>query len=120
MTTDSGLHCWKCAAALGDITLPLSRSAECKACRASLHVCKMCVFYDTKVAKACREPIADLVGDKTRANFCGYFQPNPKLGALKAAPTADARSVADALFGGAGSPDAETNAAWQKLDDLFK
>ena len=80
----------------------------------------MCVFYDTKVAKACREPIADLVGDKTRANFCGYFQPNPKLAALQAAPTVGTRSAAEGLFGSAAKTDTEASAARQKLDDLFK
>ena len=35
----------------------------------------MCEFYDPSVANACREPVADAVGDKERANFCGYFHP---------------------------------------------
>ena len=30
------------------------------------------------VAKHCREPIAEEVSDKTRANFCDYFKPRPK------------------------------------------
>jgi len=37
-------------------------------------VCRMCRFYDTGKAKSCAEPIADEVQDKTRSNFCGYFQ----------------------------------------------
>jgi len=65
--------CWKCGALLSDLSLPLSRTAECRACRAELHVCRMCRFYDTSKAKYCAEPIADEVHDKTRANFCGYF-----------------------------------------------
>jgi len=48
MTRDSGFHCWKCGAPLGDLPIPLSRIAECRACSASLHVCRMCLFYDTK------------------------------------------------------------------------
>lgn len=68
------LGCWKCGASLAALSLPLSRTDECRACRAQLHVCRMCRFYDTSKAKSCAEPIADEVQDKTRANFCGYFQ----------------------------------------------
>ncbi|MFZ2508929.1 MAG: hypothetical protein WAW79_10725 [Steroidobacteraceae bacterium] len=67
--------CWKCGASLADLSLPLSRTDECRSCRAELHVCRMCRFYDTSKAKSCAEPVADEVLDKTRANFCGYFQP---------------------------------------------
>ena len=67
------LDCWKCGASLADLSLPLSRTDECRACRAQLHVCRMCRFYDTHKAKSCAEPIADEVQDKERANFCGYF-----------------------------------------------
>ncbi len=71
---DAPLACWKCGASLADLSLPLSRTDECRSCRAELHVCRMCRFYDTSKAKSCAEPVADEVQDKTRANFCGYFQ----------------------------------------------
>ena len=37
----------------------------------------MCVDYDTRVAKHCREPTAEEVSDKTHANFCDHFKPRP-------------------------------------------
>ena len=61
----------------------------------------MCVDYDTRVAKQCREPTAEEVSDKTRANFCGYFEPRP--GAYTAPDTSEAeRAKAELakLFGG--------------------
>ena len=70
-----GLSCWKCGASLECYTLPLRRLEECPSCRAELHVCRMCVEYDTAVAKHCREPTADEVRDKTHANFCDHFKP---------------------------------------------
>ena len=73
----SDLVCWKCGASLAPLTLPLRRLEECPACHAELHVCRMCVDYDTRVAKHCREPIAEEVSDKTRANFCDLFKPRP-------------------------------------------
>ena len=69
--------CWKCGASLDDEPLPLARTAECAACNADLHVCRLCEWYDTAVAKSCREPVAEEVHNKERANFCDYFQPRP-------------------------------------------
>ena len=71
------LVCWKCGASLAEMSLPLMRLDVCPKCRADLHVCKMCVDYDTRVAKHCREPTAEEVSDKTRANFCDFYKPRP-------------------------------------------
>lgn len=70
------LHCWRCGASLAELTPPIERRDECPACRAQLYVCRFCEFYEPKVARQCREPVADEVKDKERANFCGYFKPN--------------------------------------------
>ena len=87
------LTCWKCGASLEELTLPLRRLEECKACRSELHVCRMCVEYDTRVAKHCREPTAEEVRDKTAANFCDHFKPKvgAYVGAHAAKPTRRAR-----------------------------
>lgn len=71
------LVCWKCNASLAELSLPLRRLEVCKACNAELHVCRMCVEYDTSYAAQCREPMAEEVRDKTRANFCDFFKPKP-------------------------------------------
>jgi hypothetical protein len=60
----------------------------------------MCEFYDTSKAKHCREPIADEVKDKQRANFCDYFKPTPAAYRPEATSAADkARADLEALFG---------------------
>jgi hypothetical protein len=82
------LICWKCGQSLAEYTLPLRRLEECRACRAQLHVCRMCVEYDRSVAKHCREPTAEEVRDKEHANFCDHFK--PKAGAFQAGATAEA------------------------------
>ena len=123
--SEPSLVCWKCGSPFGDLPLPLSRFAECKSCHASLHVCRQCEFYDTGVANSCREPIADKVKDKTRANFCAYLR--PRAGAFVAtdgAAGAAARSDLEALFGMAPgespqSPSA-ADAAREALEQLFK
>ena len=97
---DNGLKCWKCGASLADYTLPLRRLEECRACHAELHACRMCEFYDTGVAKHCRETVAEEVKDKTVANFCDYFRPTTaayRPGDLSA--TDRARAELEALFG---------------------
>ncbi|MFN2309741.1 MAG: hypothetical protein ABR553_08405 [Gammaproteobacteria bacterium] len=91
--------CWKCGTALDPDRLPPARLAECPACRAELHVCRACVFYDPRVAGHCREPIAEVVADKTRANFCGYFQLRPDAHTPEAAEAAEAaRKALEDMF----------------------
>jgi hypothetical protein len=85
---------------LADYSLPLRRIEECRACRAELHVCRMCEFYHTSKAKHCRETIADEVKDKTAANFCDYFRPTPSAYRPESVSAADrARADLEALFG---------------------
>ena len=56
--------CWKCGADLGETPLPLGREAKCKSCRAHLHCCRICIFFEQSVSKQCTEPIAEEVKDK--------------------------------------------------------
>ncbi len=130
------LNCWKCGHALDDVPMPLRRRDECPACGADLHVCRMCEFYDTSVAKSCREPVAEEVTDKERANFCDYFRGQPGVDSAGGVGEAEsARSQLDVMFGvetkGAdrsSDTDAETlmdrkraqaDEARKKLDALF-
>lgn len=117
-----GLVCWKCGASLEQLSLPLRRLEECRACGAELHVCRLCEFFDPAVAKSCREPVAEEVKDKTRANFCDYFR--PRAGAWAATTPADAaRAQLESLFGGTPSatdaPPAPADDARARLEDLF-
>lgn len=94
------LVCWKCGASLAHLSLPLTRRDLCKQCNADLHACKLCEFYDVGKAKHCREPIAEEVRDKERANFCDYYR--PRAGAHSTTgldEAARAKAALDALFG---------------------
>ena len=94
------LVCWQCGASLADLTPPLTRRDACKQCRADLHVCKLCEFYDIGKAKHCREPIAEEVTDKRRANFCDYFKPKEDAYSNVRQTEADkAKAQLEALFG---------------------
>lgn len=69
---------------------------ECD-CHSDLHVCKNCQFYDPRAYNECREPSADVVKEKERANFCDYFSPNQD-GATAVDKAAQLRAAAEALF----------------------
>jgi len=88
--------CFSCGAEWPVLGL-VGRRDECSRCRADLHVCKNCVHYDKTAYNECREPSADVVREKDRANFCDYFSPQSSArDAGKQA--ADLKAAAEALF----------------------
>jgi len=95
------LVCWKCGAELRGVPVPLSRIAECPACKAELHVCRLCRFYEPRTTRQCSEIRAEEVINKEHANFCDWFKPRPNAFDPRAqAKAASAKSTLDALFGG--------------------
>ena len=117
--------CWKCGGLLAEVLLPLARHEECPHCRAQLHVCRMCGFFDAAAPQQCREPVADLVSDKQRANFCGYFQIDPHAFTASPDQAAGAHRQLDALFGGESSTAAaegrsDEDTARAQLEQLFR
>jgi hypothetical protein len=91
--------CHACKKAL-DLGRETGRRDECPYCSADLHCCLNCRFYDRSAPKQCREPQADLVRQKDKANFCDFFA---------FAETADSSATA----GG-------TDRSRKALDDLFR
>jgi len=59
-----------------DLTLngKVSRSDQCPYCGSDLHCCLNCEFYDPCAHNRCREPQAEYVSDREKANFCDYFR----------------------------------------------
>lgn len=53
---------------------------ECYKCNSDLHVCLTCAHHDKAAYNECREPQADVVREKDRANFCDYYSPSGKSG----------------------------------------
>jgi hypothetical protein len=94
----SNMNCHFCGRAI-EIRERVGFRDECPGCERPVHICRNCGFYDPAYNNSCREPMAERVVDKDRANFCEYFNP-AKAGAK---PAASART----------SPRA-------KLEELFK
>ncbi len=89
--------CYKCNADTEfNVDSKIHRSDECPKCFASLHCCNMCSFFDKTAYNECREPMANRVLDKEKANFCEFF----KLGGSGNGGTSndDILSAANALF----------------------
>ena len=75
------------------------RRDECPHCHADLHCCLNCRFFDRSAPKQCREPIAELVREKDRANFCELFQfAETDPGVLPGSGPGAARKALDDLF----------------------
>jgi hypothetical protein len=90
------LKCFKCGQELS-FTDRVGLREECGKCRSDVHVCKNCKFYDPKVYNECKEPQAEVVMEKDRANRCEYFQAGSGTGG--GGPTKDdLLKAAEALF----------------------
>ena len=90
------MTCAGCGADLGHPER-IGRRDACPHCHAELHACRQCRFYDPQVADACREPQAERVTDKARANFCDYFSPADRV-AASATSSPSARDALERLF----------------------
>lgn len=88
------MNCYKCSKELSlKSDQIISRQEVCPHCYASIHACFQCFFYDKNSYNECKEPMADRITDKEKANFCDFYKiktqsNNPedeKAAALKAA-----------------------------------
>ena len=95
--------------------MPLSRFAECPECRADLHCCRLCRFYDPRTIGRCTHDRAEPVEVKEKSNFCGHFRPVP--GAHDGSRHSDesAREALDALFAAPAAEGPDT----EQLGDVF-
>ncbi len=115
------LLCYRCGASLAELTLPIARQDECPACSVSLHVCRMCEYFDPVVPKQCTEDDAEEVFEKQRANFCEWYKPgiavvNPK----EAAAETRAHSELADLFGAEEFVTPADDELLEGAEDLFK
>ena len=93
------MRCFACDAS---IELPAGDKvgfrATCDACAADLHCCRNCELHDPAAQNQCREPGAEWVADRERANHCEYFAPSDRGGGEAAAAASAARSALEDLF----------------------
>ncbi len=91
------VKCYKCHSTL-DLApeQSVARSEECPSCMTSIRCCHMCKFYDVHAYNECKEPVAERIIDKEKANFCDhYILMDPKNSPKK---SEDLLAAANALF----------------------
>lgn len=88
--------CFQCGKELVFATVP-GRRDECPSCGADVHSCRNCRHYDKNAYNECREPQADVVKERDRANFCDFYSPGGQ-GPAVADKQKDLRAAAEALF----------------------
>jgi hypothetical protein len=94
------MNCWHCSREI-EIGAGKDRVGfreDCAGCGRSLHACRNCHFYDRAYNNSCREPVADLVADKERSNFCEYYRPATGRSITAAPPKSEAQKKLEALF----------------------
>ena len=76
--------------------------SACEQCGTDLRCCRNCRHWDVRMNNECRETEADPVAEKTRRNFCEFFDYSRlPFSAASAAPkdrAAQARAKLEALF----------------------
>lgn len=81
---------------------PIPRESACEQCGTDLRCCRNCRHWDVRMNNECRETEADPVAEKTRRNFCEFFDYSRlPFSAASAAPkdrAAEARAKLEALF----------------------
>ena len=63
----------KCAACGATIQSNVSLDATCPKCRADLHTCRQCTFFDPGARFECRKPITERIVNKSARNNCELF-----------------------------------------------
>jgi hypothetical protein len=67
-------RCYACGKPLEQLVgKTVRRSDTCEHCGADVHCCRNCRFHDPYAPNQCREPTADYVADREKANFCDDF-----------------------------------------------
>ena len=91
------MDCWHCGRKI-EVVERVGFRDECPGCGRAAHLCLNCGFYDPAYNNACREPQAERVVDKDRANFCEYFAPSSAQGRRRDTGKAAAQARLEDLF----------------------
>ena len=96
-------YCWKCGNELVfevKVGIKVGRQDVCPHCKADLHVCKNCAFYDPSLHNQCREAYAEFIRDREVANFCPSFTFREGPPPSKTEDPEEAKAKLEALFKG--------------------
>ena len=90
------IFCHNCSTQLNfSVNERIGRKEECPKCYADLRCCKMCLFYDPSAYNECREPVAQRILEKEKANFCDYYKIGKSQNNIQ---QSDLINIAESLF----------------------
>ncbi len=90
-------ECFFCRGEI-EIKTRVMRKDVCPHCGRDLHCCLQCRFHDTGFHNQCREPKAEMVRDRDRANLCDYFEFQGARGGEETSQKDEAKKRLDDLF----------------------
>ncbi len=90
-------RCWHCGTGLTRVDY--GRESVCPRCDKPTHCCRNCRHFAPGRPNECMEPQVERVIDKTRSNFCEWFEPANDAQAADTGTGPDAlRTAAESLF----------------------
>ncbi|MCL4794504.1 MAG: hypothetical protein KJZ84_08075 [Bryobacteraceae bacterium] len=112
--TVTASRCYNCATPLPP---GFDFESECPKCKAALHCCKQCTFFEPSTRFQCTKPIPERIAYKDKANECTFFRARVTV-ARDAAPSA--RGLAGAPMAAGTPAPKNVDDARAAFDNLFK
>jgi len=89
----------KCAACGAKDTPTIKRDSSCSKCKADLHICRQCTYFDPAARFECNKPIAARIVNKNARNTCELFAARVVVERqTSSGPPTDARAAFAKLF----------------------
>jgi hypothetical protein len=89
----------KCAACGAKAPPTITFESTCTNCRAELHTCRQCTYFDPSARFECSKPITAKIVNKNARNTCELFTPRTVVEReTSSGPPTDARQAFAKLF----------------------
>lgn len=96
-----GFHeAYRCSMCGASISALIELDSQCPKCKADLHTCKQCAWFDTSARFECVQPISERIPKKSVRNQCPRLTPKKAIerDTSSAKKITSARDAFDALF----------------------
>jgi hypothetical protein len=64
---------YRCSMCGASIAMQIELESQCPKCKADLHTCKQCTFFDSAARFECTQPIPERIPRKNTRNQCAFF-----------------------------------------------
>src|SRR5215208_3713797 len=89
----------KCASCAAKAPPSISHESSCPSCKADLHTCRQCTYFDPGARFQCRKPVTAKIVNKNARNTCELFATRTVVERqTSSGPPTDARSAFAKLF----------------------